>query len=105
MLKSFSKLFGNKSQRDIKEISPLLEATKIAYQSISLLSNDELRAKTQEFKDRIAEYVADERNQIAEFKERIDIEVDMDVDEKELLYQQIDKLEKLEYDKNSGNFK
>ena len=99
MLKSFSKLFGNKSQRDIKEISPLLEATKIAYQSISLLSNDELRAKTQEFKDRIAEYVADERNQIAEFKERIDIEVDMDVDEKELLYQQIDKLEKLEYDK------
>ncbi|MFZ4739826.1 MAG: preprotein translocase subunit SecA [Bacteroidales bacterium] len=99
MLKSFSKLFGNKSQRDIKEISPLLEATKIAYQSITLLSNDELRNKTQEFKDRIAEYVADERNQIAEFKERIDIEVDMDVDEKELLYQQIDKLEKLEYDK------
>jgi preprotein translocase subunit SecA len=99
MFKSFSKLFGNKSQRDIKEISPLLEATKIAYQSISLLSNDELRAKTQEFKDRIAEYVTDERNQIAEYKERIDLEVDMDVDEKELLYQQIDKLEKAEYDK------
>jgi len=99
MFKSFSKLFGNKSQRDIKEISPLLEATKIAYQSITLLSNDELRAKTQEFKDRIAEYVADERNQILENKERIDNDPDMDVDEKELLYQQIDKLEKSEYDK------
>ncbi|MFZ4399111.1 MAG: preprotein translocase subunit SecA [Bacteroidales bacterium] len=99
MFKSISKLFGNKSQRDIKEISPLLEATKKAYESIKLLTNDELRAKTQEFKDRIAAYVADEINQITEFKERIDIEVDMDVDEKELLYQQIDKLEKQEYDK------
>ncbi len=99
MFKSLSQLFGNKSQRDIKEISPLLEATKLAYQSITLLSNDELRAKTQEFRDRIAEYVADERNQMAEFKERIDNEADMDVDEKELLYQQIDKLEKAEYDK------
>ncbi|NVN94712.1 MAG: preprotein translocase subunit SecA [Bacteroidetes bacterium] len=99
MFKSFSKLFGNKSQRDIKEITPLLEATKLAYQSITLLSNDELRTKTQEFKDRITEYVADERNQIAEYKERIDNDVDMDVDEKEELYQQIDKLEKLEYDK------
>ncbi|MEI6694781.1 MAG: preprotein translocase subunit SecA [Bacteroidota bacterium] len=99
MFKSFSKLFGNKSQRDIKEITPLLEATKTAYQSITLLSNDELRAKTQEFKDRISEYVAEERTQVAENKERIELEIDMDVDEKELLYQQIDKLEKLEYDK------
>ncbi|MCX6230576.1 MAG: preprotein translocase subunit SecA [Bacteroidetes bacterium] len=99
MFKSFSKLFGNKSQRDIKEINPLLEATKEAYISVSQLSNDQLRAKTQEFKDSIAAYVADERNQIAELKESIDNDAEMDVDEKELLYQQIDKLEKQEYDK------
>ena len=99
MLKSLSKLFGNKSQRDIKEINPLLEATKKAYESICLLSNDELRAKTQEFRQRISDYLAEEQTGILDIKARIDNEPDIDVDEKELLYQQIDKLEKLEYDK------
>ena len=45
-----SKIFGNKSTRDMKEIQPWVEKVKKAYENISKLSNDELRAKTEELK-------------------------------------------------------
>ena len=44
------KLFGNKNQRDMREIQPWVEKVKAAYTSIEKLTNDELRAKTQELK-------------------------------------------------------
>ena len=44
------KLFGNKSARDIREIAPVLGTVIKAYENIQKLSNDELRAKTQELK-------------------------------------------------------
>lgn len=40
-----TKLFGNKSQRDLKEITPYVDKIKAVYPSIQKLSNDELRAK------------------------------------------------------------
>ena len=48
--KFLSKLFGNKSTRDMKLIQPLVETVKKAYPEIQALSNDALRAKTQEVK-------------------------------------------------------
>ncbi len=45
-----SKLFGNKATRDMKEIQPWVEKIKQAYPEIEKLSNDELRAKTEELK-------------------------------------------------------
>ena len=50
-----TKLFGNKSQRDLKEITPYVDKVKAVYPSIKALSNDELRAKTDEIKQRIQE--------------------------------------------------
>ena len=41
-----SKIFGNKAERDLKEIKPIVEKIKAVYPSISKLSNDELRART-----------------------------------------------------------
>ena len=45
-----SKLFGNKASRDMKEIQPWVEKVKAVYPEISKLTNDELRAKTEELK-------------------------------------------------------
>ena len=45
-----SKLFGNKATRDMKEIQPWVEKVKAVYPEISKLTNDELRAKTEELK-------------------------------------------------------
>ena len=57
------------------------------------LSNDQLRAKTQEFKTRIADFSKKEREEIAALNKRIETELEIDVEEKEKLYEEIDGLE------------
>ncbi|MEI6822434.1 MAG: preprotein translocase subunit SecA [Bacteroidota bacterium] len=99
MLSILNKFFGNKSQRDIREITPLVEATKAAYEEIKLLTNDQLRDKTAEFKARIAEYISEEETQIIACKTQIENQEDLDIEDVETLYQNIDKLEKVCYDK------
>lgn len=99
MIKIFKKILGSKSDRDIKAINPILNSTIEAWEKIKELSNDELRAKTVEFQKKINEYIANEENQIKEIKERINNEPDIDIHEKEKLYETIDKLENESYEK------
>ena len=60
---------------------------------------DELRAKTDFFKKRIKEAVANEESEIALLKKQIEEQFDLEPTEKEKIYNQIDKLEKLHYEK------
>ena len=99
MANFLSKLFGTKSQRDLKEVQPFLDATLKIYPEIQKLDNDRLRAKTDEFKSRIREAVEAEETELAQLRQRIEEEYDMPVDEKEEIYKRIDKLEKESYDK------
>ena len=99
MANFLTKLFGNKSQRDLKVIKPFLDATLAVYPAIQALSNDALRAKTIEFKERIAKAVEQEETELATLRTRIEEEYDMPIDEKEGLYKRIDELEKQGYDK------
>ncbi|HEY0894919.1 MAG TPA: hypothetical protein VGE15_00070, partial [Sphingobacteriaceae bacterium] len=68
MLGFLSKLFGSKSERDIKLIMPIVEQIKAEYAKLSALSHDELRQKTIEFKARIQSHLADIDKQIADLK-------------------------------------
>ncbi len=99
MLSFFKKLFGDKSTRDLKAIQPLLQETIAAYNTISKLPVDQLRNKTNEFKAKIAAAIANEEDEIARLKQQIDEQFDLEAGEKEKIYNQIDKLEKLQYDK------
>ena len=99
MANFLSKLFGTKSDRDLKEVKPYLDATLKIYPEIQKLSNDQLRAKTIEFKERIRKEVESEENELATLRQRIEEEYDMPIDEKEEIYKRIDKLEKDSYDK------
>ena len=99
MANFLTKLFGNKSQRDLKVVRPFLEATLAVYPEIEKLTNDQLRAKTIEFKERIAKTIETEETELAAMRKRIEEEYDMPVDEKEALYKRIDELEKQSYDK------
>ena len=92
--KSLSKLFGTKSDRDLKEIQPIADKAIAAFPKLANLSNDQLRAKTAEFKKRITDFSSKEINQIAEIKNKIDSDASMDVESKEMLYEEIDELEK-----------
>ena len=90
------KLFGNKSQRDLKEITPYVEKVKAVYPSIKALSNDELRAKTEEIKQRIQDYVAAEKAKVAELRAGIE---DKELEEREAIWAEVDKIEKTITDK------
>ena len=95
MLKFFKKVMGDKSTRDMKTLNPIVQKIHKAYESIKELSNDELRAKTAGFKQRIADYIATEENEITELRNKIDNDLSLETDEKEKMYNQIDKLQKL----------
>src|SRR5574344_6918 len=84
------KLFGTKSERDLKEILPYVEKIKVVYPSIEKLSNDELRERTQNIRAEIKNSAASEYAKIAELKESID---STDLQDREKLYAEIDKLE------------
>ena len=86
-----SKLFGNKSTRDMREIQPWVEKVKTAYVEIEKLSNDELRAKTQELKARIKASAETERAKIVELKAKVE---ETELEDREALFNQIDKMEK-----------
>ena len=86
-----SKLFGNKASRDRREIAPWVEKIKAAYPAISALSNDELRAATTALKEKIQGTVTAERKKIAELKASIE---DTELEKRENIFNQIDKLEK-----------
>ena len=87
----FKKILGNKAQRDLREIEPIVEKIQAVYPEIKSLSNDDLRARTASLKERIQEYVAPEVNRIQELKNSIE---ETEIDLREKIYTEIDKLEK-----------
>lgn len=86
------KVFGTKSERDMKQVKPILEKVLAAYESIDKLSNDELRAKAEDLKRRIREVEEPFEKRIAEIKEQL--ESDIPVSQKESLATESDKLVK-----------
>ncbi|MGJ1363287.1 preprotein translocase subunit SecA [Sphingobacterium spiritivorum] len=93
MLKFLSKLFGSKSERDIKGIQPIVTKIKAEYEKLSSITNDELRSKTKDFKNRIKEYLADIDEEINALKTEADAD-DVDMMHKTEIYDKIDKLKK-----------
>jgi len=91
--KGLTKVFGTKSDRDIKEVLPVVEQINQEFEKLSAISNDELRGKTNEIIERINAYLKDVDDQIATIQENIDANPDMDLHEKESQYNQIDALE------------
>ncbi|MBQ8098494.1 MAG: preprotein translocase subunit SecA [Bacteroidaceae bacterium] len=89
--KFLSKLFGNKSTRDMKEIQPHVEKIKKAYGVIDTLDNDALRAKTKEIQHQVQHSADDLRAEINQLKEKVET---LPFEEREDLFNHIDKLEK-----------
>ncbi len=87
-----SKLFGSKADKDLKQVDPVVEKIKAEYAKLAQISNDELRAKADDLKQRIKDNVATEQGRIDELKRTIEQEDDVLVKEK--LYEEVDSLEK-----------
>ncbi|MBB5648257.1 preprotein translocase subunit SecA [Pedobacter cryoconitis] len=93
MLGFLTKVFGSKSERDIKAIQPLVIKINEEYAKLSALSNDELRNKTVYFKDIIAKSLAEIDTQISTLKTDADGQ-DLSLPEKTAIYERIDVLVK-----------
>ncbi len=87
-----NKFLGKKSDRDRKKIWPIVEKVKSEYKKISRLTNDDLRAKTESLKKEIADSVKSQEDRIAELRKKVDAD-DINIDEKESIYEEIDKLD------------
>ncbi|MGM9737019.1 MAG: preprotein translocase subunit SecA [Candidatus Cryptobacteroides sp.] len=86
------KVFGTKSDRDMKKVKPLLDKVLAAYETIDKLTNDELRAHSGELKRRLREVEEPFESRIAEIKAQL--ESDIPVKQKESLATESDKLVK-----------
>ncbi|MGL4332892.1 MAG: preprotein translocase subunit SecA [Bacteroidales bacterium] len=86
-----AKLFGTKSQRDLKEINPYIDKINALTGEIENLDNDALRARIDDIKERIQLYVAEDQKAIDDLKKGID---ELELDEREKVWEEIDKIEK-----------
>ena len=93
LTKALKKVFGDKAQRDLKEVMPLVEKCKEAYAKLATLSHDELRERTLALKARIKERTKTNDDRVDTIRGEIDGDPQMDIQEREQRYQEIDKLQ------------
>jgi len=93
MLEFISKIFGTKSDRDIKSIIHYVDEINAEYIQLQALSDDELRRKTTEIKSRIDEELKEIDDHIKSLHDKVAENPDLDIFEKEDIFNEIDKLE------------
>jgi len=91
--KGVTKIFGTKSEKDIKALLPYVEKTNLVYDQLQNISNDDLRKKTGEVRSIINNHLKNVDDQIAELHKQVEDNPDMDINEKEDTFLRIDKLE------------
>ncbi len=97
ILDSVLKVFvGDKKKQDLKLLQPIVPKVHSFEETISQLTNDELRAKTNAFKQTIQEGVATFNKQISDLEAQLETAA---LDDKEVIYEQIDKLNDKAYEK------
>ncbi len=90
MLGIVKKLFGDKHTKNIKELQPIVEEINVEYEKLKLLTDDELRAKTAEFKEKIQAYTVELREKIDSLKKQLQSDEDFD---RQAVYDELDELE------------
>ncbi|MHB1048875.1 MAG: preprotein translocase subunit SecA [Bacteroidota bacterium] len=95
MLKFFSSLFGSKKEKDVSSLLPIVDEINKHFATLQSLSDDELRAKTQAFRSRIADAIAETQAQIEEINTALKTE--SDPARREDLFSQLDEIKKEEY--------
>ncbi|QSE98621.1 preprotein translocase subunit SecA [Fulvivirga lutea] len=93
MLKFIAKVFGTKSDKDIKKLMPMVEEINAEFAKLSSISDQELREKSRAVKGDIDEYLKSIDEEIASLHQKVNDNPDLDIHEKEEIFNQIDSLE------------
>lgn len=95
MLKFISKLFGSsKSEKDVQQIMPIVQKIGQFYDQYQQLTHDELRNKTQEFRQRIKTHLESIDQQIVAKQQEADTLPENEIHNRDIIYQEVDKLKK-----------
>ena len=92
--KGLSMLFGNKTEKDIRQITPYIQKINEFYEQLRTISDDALRGKTEELKGVIKERLKDIDSRIEELHREVKEKKSLNVQDKEQIFVEIDKLEK-----------
>lgn len=92
--KTVAKIFGTKSDRDLKEIIPYVALVNAEYAKLAQLSDDQLREHTNEVRAQIDAHLKPLDDQLAALHARVNEDASLDIMAKEKLFDQIDELEK-----------
>ena len=90
--KAFKKVFGDKAQRDLKEVTPLVDKIKAEFAKLGDLSHDELRQRTTGLRARITEHTKENDGKVETLRAEIEEDAHMEIHAREERYQEIDKL-------------
>jgi len=91
----FQKLFGgSKSEKDVKKIEPIVTKINGFFASYQSLTNDQLRGKTQEFRNRIKEHLKSTDDEIVAKNKQAEELPFNDLTGKDTIYQEVDALKK-----------
>ena len=93
MANFLKKLFGSKAERDVKQITPLLNQVLAAYDRLDKLSDDDLRAESAALREKVRAYTAPEEEKVAAIREQLS-DPEMEVSRKERLATDLDELTK-----------
>lgn len=93
MLQIIAKIFGNKSIRDIKRLTPLVEQAKKDGEELKSHSNDDLRDETVKIQDQINSALRDIDDQLAALHRKVADNPELDLNEKESIFAEVDALE------------
>ncbi|HKI78905.1 MAG TPA: preprotein translocase subunit SecA [Ignavibacteriaceae bacterium] len=91
MINVIKKIFGDKNIKDIKALWPIVEMINDEYEKIKDFTEDQLKAKTVEFKERIQNHTAELRGAISEKREKL--QSDDDDFDRQAIYDELDELE------------
>ena len=98
MLKAIQKIFGSKSDKDVKQLRPIVDEINEEFEKLSGLSDDELRGKTDEFRAIITERVQELVDEEAEIRTRLQEDTDISHDDRADLYARLDENDKEQFE-------
>jgi preprotein translocase subunit SecA len=93
LTKTLTKIFGSKHERDLKELLPYVGKINAEWQKLTQVSDNELRAQTDSIRAFLDEKLRDFDEKIASLRLTAEDDINLDIEAKESLFNQIDKLE------------
>ncbi len=88
-----TKFFGTKSDRDLRELMPIVNKIREVYPRYTTLTNDQLREETARLRQTVRDYIADDEARVEQLKVQMESD-EIDYEEKEKLYKEVERLTK-----------